>query len=63
MSFKYGYYQVSWGAITYYLRNVNKNILLKPIKNIYSNKSKFCDFYLEIYHIEMQKKDINFIIS
>lgn len=38
------YFHVTWGALTYYNRNVNKNILLKPLKDIYSKKSKFCDF-------------------
>ena len=38
------YFHVTWGALTYYNRNVNKNILLKPLKDIYYKKSKVCDF-------------------
>lgn len=38
------YYHITWGALTYYNRNVDKNILLKPLKNIYNRKHKFCDY-------------------
>ena len=43
------YYYISWGAITYYLRNFTTQswyILLKPIRDIYDQKNKkyFCDY-------------------
>jgi len=38
------YFHVTWGALTYYNRNVNKEILLKSLKDINSEKSKFCNF-------------------
>jgi len=38
------YFHVTWAALTYYNRNVNKDIFLKSLKDINSEKSKFC-FY------------------
>ncbi len=43
------YYNVCFGAISYYLRDFssqNWNVLLKPLKNIYNqeNKKHFCDY-------------------
>ena len=38
------YYHVTWGAISYYIRNVDKKIMLQPLKDIYNKKNKFCDY-------------------
>ena len=38
------YFHVTWAALTYYVRNVDKNILLRSLKDINDKKSKFCDF-------------------
>lgn len=38
------YYHVTWAAISYFLRNVDTKVLLKPLKEINNNKSKFCDY-------------------
>ena len=37
-------YHVTWGAISFYLRNCSYNTLLKPLKNIYNRKRKFCSY-------------------
>ena len=39
------YYHVTWAALTYYVRNVDKSMLLKSLKEIYPlPKSEFCSY-------------------
>jgi len=38
------YYHITWAALTFYIRNCDYDILLKPLKNIYNNKTKFCNY-------------------
>lgn len=38
------YYHITWAALTFSLRDCNYNILLRPLKDIYNKKTKFCDF-------------------